>query len=256
MPLAFTKWEGLGNDFVVVEGPPPSDAAELARQICDRHRGVGADGLVYLTAAPGMEIFNHDGSYARMCGNALRCLAALAVRRGFLTPGVEREFATASGLRRVKVISGPPWWVEVDMGPARIDPTFHDFEGLRFQRVSTGNPHAVCLDPHQPRERWEEIGRLAQRAPFAEHDGVNVEFVERDAAGELHVWVYERGVGPTLACGTGACASFALARATKLCDNQAIVHLPGGPLELEWSDGTIKMRGRAREVFYGTWRDD
>ena len=258
--LAFVKWEGLGNDFVILRSPPPEAAtcALWARSMCHRHKGIGADGLAFLTPEPGMVIYNSDGSLARMCGNALRCLGAIAVQAGMLELGRETLFQTASGPRAVTVHSREPWWVEVDMGQPSLSGTTHfAFEGrdLTVHLASMGNPHAVVLQPELPREDWEECARRMQRANFAETDGINIEFVNlsRDGAG-LEAWVHERGAGPTQACGTGASAAFAVAHQQGLIGSQGWVALPGGSLEMHMSKGgSVKRRGPAREVFRGEW---
>jgi diaminopimelate epimerase len=252
--MKFTKWEGLGNDFVVCEGDPPANAPELARAVCDRHFGVGADGLVYLIDGPGMVIFNSDGSQAEICGNALRCLAALAVSRG----GSEStQFQTGAGPRAVRVLRLQPWWVEVDMGvPERLKP--HEGPGSGSWQtwwVNVGNPHKVILLPQGetlPKD-WQAIGARFERISPG---GINVEFVEVLAQDRLRVHVWERGAGATLACGTGACAAVAAAQWAGLCASHAQVELPGGTLEVALELGRLWMRGPARQLFEGTWRPD
>jgi diaminopimelate epimerase len=132
-----------------------------------------------------------------------------------------------------------------------------NFEGheLSAHLASMGNPHAVIVNADLPKERWFDCGKMLQSAPFAEVDGINVEFMTTSPTlGELDVWVYERGVGPTLACGTGACAAFAVARKLGLVGGKGNVNLPGGSLEIEKNErGSLKMGGPAREVFRGNW---
>ncbi|CAN0386569.1 unnamed protein product, partial [Phaeothamnion confervicola] len=247
----------LGNDFIVVQGQPPDgeSCAQWARQLCHRQRGIGGDGLVFLTPELEMVIYNSDGSLAQMCGNALRCLGAAAVQSGLLQIGQEVEFKTASGPRALTVTSENPWMVEVDMGEPRLGAVVtyayagHD---ITLQLASMGNPHAVAISPTLPSELWEAAGKEMQTAPFAESDGINVEFVTPGDV--LKTFVYERGAGPTLACGTGACAVLAVASAQGVCGPQGRVELPGGILEIDWRDKAhIKMRGPAREVYRGTW---
>ncbi len=265
MTLTFSKWEGLGNDFVVLDaraaGLPP-EPARLAQELCDRHFGVGADGLAFLTkghgSAFGMEIYNADGSHAMMCGNALRCLAALASRDGFAPLTDWMVIHTASGDKRARITSQTPWEVEVDMGlPVALngrgvtDEAQLELDGLpqRAFLTSMGNPHLVI--PVEDFEGWERHGALLEKGPLAPSDGINVEFVKVDGA-QLTVKVWERGAGPTLACGTGACAAVVALADHGLAPRTCKVSLPGGDLHIDWQE-TVFMRGPAREVFRGEW---
>ncbi len=257
MALRFSKYHGLGNDFVVVEGPL-MDAAR-ARRICDRHRGVGADGvLTVLPARAGgaayMHIYNSDGSVAAMCGNGVRCVARwLAERRG-----LDGEFTieTDAGPRRCSVHRGAGGEVEavsVEMGPARVEGE-QDFsvgaERLHAVRVSMGNPHAVFFDR-------ATAGRAAELGPTVEAavpGGVNAGFAEARAGG-LDLVVWERGAGLTEACGTGACAAaVAAVRTGRVAAGGPLeVRLPGGPLQITVAPdlGRVTMRGPATRVFEG-----
>lgn len=263
--MNFSKWEGLGNDFVVLDaraGLPP-EPADLARLLCDRHFGVGADGLALVTASEngaafGMEIYNADGSHAMMCGNALRCLAALAQREGFAPPVDWMTIHTASGDKRARITSKAPWEVEVDMGPpvalngrGSTDEASIELDGVphRAFLTSMGNPHLVI--PVESFEGWERHGALLERGPLAPPDGINVEFVKADGD-RLTVKVWERGAGPTLACGTGACAAVVALADHGLAPRACTVNLPGGDLHIDWQE-TVFMRGPAREVFRGHW---
>jgi diaminopimelate epimerase len=269
--IAFEKWEGLGNDFVlVVAGAslPLASAEALETKaivaICDRRRGVGADGILVVEGLAGgrprMVVFNADGSRPEMCGNGLRCVAAYVAASGGAAPGDERTLGidTDAGLRRcvVQVRGAGLFDVEVDMGAARLDGELRvALEGAehRFRRVDMGNPHAVTFVPYDE----ATIDRVAPRIATAPADGVNVEFcaarpAERDA---IDVIVWERGVGRTLACGTGACAVAAAA-----CEEGRVpfgapvrVGLPGGELVIRVEAGTraVSMRGPARRVFRG-----
>jgi diaminopimelate epimerase len=253
--LTFSKWEGLGNDFVVLdarEGLPPHPS-QLALAVCDRHYGIGADGLALITLAAGpgdfgMEIYNGDGSHAQMCGNALRCLAACATRAGWgAPPGSWMQIATASGIRRARVLRQDPWWVEIDMGqPGPVEERALDPHRAFF--TSMGNPH--CVIPVEVFGDWQQQGATLEKAHQA-----NVEFVKIGQPDRLEVKVWERGAGPTLACGTGACAAVVALATAGLAARAATVCLPGGDLEVDWQD-TVYMRGPAREVFRGEWRPD
>ena len=227
----------------------------LAREVCDRHRGIGADGLAYLTSPLGMVIYNSDGSPARMCGNALRCLAAESVLLGSLDLGALASFETPSGPRQVRVVSRDPWQVEVNMGAPRAFKPSDASDGEQVFWVDMGNPHQVILLPDgasAPTD-WQA------RGAFLEHQvpgGVNVEFVEVRSPGLLRVHVWERGAGPTLACGTGACACVAAAQWAGRGEASMTVELPGGALEVTLEDGSLWMRGPARQLFEGIWRPD
>ncbi len=256
----FEKWEGLGNDFVIVEATPSIDEV---RALCDRRRGVGGDGVLVVTPARGgeparMVVFNADGSRPEMCGNGLRCAAAYLVARG-----APRDLVvmTDAGPRRCVVRGdGADVSVEVEMGAARFEePLVKGFEerAVTFARASVGNPHAITFDQVSPRDH-ERLGREIEAAVPG---GVNVELVTPTADG-LRVVVWERGVGFTLACGTGACAVAAVACATGRAQfgEEVRVELPGGPLSIRVErppsegareTGPILMTGPARKVFEG-----
>ncbi|MCC6559018.1 MAG: diaminopimelate epimerase [Polyangiaceae bacterium] len=253
--VRFEKWEGLGNDFVVLEGIEMTPDA--ARRICDRRRGVGADGvLVVDRAAPRMVVWNADGSRPEMCGNGLRCVAAYLASRG----GAEAlSIATDAGPRRCEVAAagGDRWDVAVEMGRARLgEPLVVSALGRehRFVGVDVGNPHAVTFEPYSE----ELIDSVGPRVATAPAGGVNVEFCRMGGAGgarRIEVTVWERGVGRTLACGTGACAVAAAACEMGLAQlgEPIDVALPGGELRVTVSPGTreLSMRGPARRVFSG-----
>lgn len=255
MPLRLTKHHGLGNDFLVVADPDGSRSvdADLARAVCDRHRGVGADGLLHL--GPGrdgaeisMVLLNADGSRAEMSGNGIGCLAQASVLRG-MAHGPRIEVATDAGRRSVEVVGGDgprDHVVTVAMGKADVadadEPEWVAGDVLRAIRVSVGNPHLVlqassveALDDRN----W--VAALGERANAAIPGGVNVEVVAADGD-ELRMDVYERGVGLTLACGTGACAAAAAAQRWELIGDRATVRMPGGPTSIELGDGEVLMR--------------
>ena len=263
---SFQKYEGLGNDFIVVDAAV--DAAvgsEWARSACDRRRGIGADGVLVILpgAAPGadarMRVINADGSIAEMCGNGLRCAALhVAIRRG-IERG-ELGIETDVGVRQCLLErSGEQAVVTADMGIVRVlDDLSVDAGGERIvlTRVDAGNPHAVALRP-VTREQFERLGPTLSQAPVFER-GVNVEFAKVDK-NVLDILVWERGAGATLACGTGACAAVAAARAKGLVAGEGgvVVRLPGGELEVGYdrASGRATLRGPARRVFAGTLTD-
>jgi diaminopimelate epimerase len=256
--LRFVKYQGLGNDFVLVEGPL-MDAARAAR-LCDRRRGVGGDGVLTVLpprtrgAAATMHIYNSDGSVAAMCGNGIRCVARhLAEARGI---DGDLVIDTDAGPRRCTVHRGPGGAVEaisVEMGPARIEGE-QDFtvggERLHALRVSMGNPHAVLFDA-PTRQRAGQLGPAIERAVAG---GVNVGLARPGPTGiDLVVW--ERGAGLTDACGTGACAAaVASARAGLVPTGAPVeVRLPGGPLAITVGPDLtrVTMRGPAERAFEG-----
>jgi diaminopimelate epimerase len=282
--LRFVKYQGLGNDFVLVEGPLMP--AERAARLCDRRRGIGADGVVTLLPprTPGavatMHIYNSDGSVAAMCGNAIRCVAReLHEVRGL---PAELLIDTDSGPKRCIVHRGPAGpggeaglveAVSVEMGPAQLQGE-QDFsvagEQLHAVRVSVGNPHAVLFDEPSPVsaegpgplvERAQQLGQLVERAqrygPAIEQavaGGVNVGFARPGPTGiDLVVW--ERGAGLTDACGTGACAAaVASARRGAVPTGAPVeVRLPGGALQVTVAPDLtrVTMRGPAERAFQG-----
>ncbi len=260
MGRAFEKWEGLGNDFVIIEVAGENEWLDQARvrSICDRRRGVGADGVLFVERAPAgsvthgrMTVFNADGSRPEMCGNGLRCVAA------YLAPEASSsvlDIVTDDGVKRCAVErDSDAADVEVEMGHASIDPeqSFQLAGGThRFLRVATGNPHAITF------ERYDRamIERVCPAVEQAIAGGANVEFAQLDDDG-IDVVVWERGVGFTLACGTGACAVAAAACFTGRAayDRPIRVRLPGGPLSISVAKGSLamRMRGPARRAFTG-----
>lgn len=259
MALTFWKYQGLGNDFVVVEADGLMGATRAVR-LCDRRRGVGADGVLSILpprtagAAASMHLYNSDGSEATMCGNGIRCVARhLAERRGL---SGELVIDTDAGPRRCLLHRGADGAVEavsVEMGPARHEgeQAFQvGDERLVAQRISMGNPHAVFFGP-------SSLERAARLGPFVEQEvpgGVNAGFASPRAGG-LDLVVWERGAGLTDACGTGACAAAVAAVTAGLLPAGAPleVRLPGGTLRVTVAPDRVGvlMRGPAERVFQG-----
>ncbi|TZF81993.1 diaminopimelate epimerase [Cognatilysobacter lacus] len=275
--MRFSKMHGAGNDFVVLDlrdgRGPPSPA--LCRALADRHTGVGCDQILTIerAEAPGVVarygIFNADGSAAQQCGNGARCVAAWLKRDGDQRgEPLSDRFAVESPAGRHAVEFLADGSVRLDMGrpdfePAHIplagfssadDCLLAPHPGVRFSAVSMGNPHAVVRVDDIDRAPLDTVGPALQRdAAFP--DSANVGFVQVIDRGHLRLRVYERGVGETLACGSGACAAAAVAMRHGWVDRSVDVKLPGGILHIDWPDdaASIAMAGPAAFVFEGEW---
>jgi diaminopimelate epimerase len=260
--LRFAKYEGLGNDFLVVDATSetPIDRAQVI-SLCDRHFGVGGDGVLLVTppkslgARATMVVLNADGSRPEMCGNGLRCVA-LHLALQDRAQGVSFIVDTDAGPRLVAVERSEKG-ASVSVGMGRGQPggeLEYPFGGItrNFALVSMGNPHAISFDTELKERELDQLGP-AFSAQFPA--GTNVELVAQRAERELEVLVWERGVGRTLACGTGACAvAVAAARQGRVpFDAEIEVRLPGGPLHITVARETLEvtMRGPARRVFSG-----
>jgi diaminopimelate epimerase len=259
--LAFHKYEGLGNDFVLVEAEREDDvSADRARALCDRRYGVGGDGVLLVLPPSGaaaqarMKVINADGSVPEMCGNGLRCAVLHLARARGLREG-ELVFETGAGLRPCVIDDREGLGlVTVDMGVIRISETLAlDLDGdvWELALADAGNPHAVTTRP-ATRPIIDAVGpRIATHPRFPA--GTNVEFA-RFEEGAVDLVVYERGVGVTHACGTGACATVAVGVAAgHIAEGEEVtVRLPGGSLSVKVrADGRAIMRGPARHVFSG-----
>jgi diaminopimelate epimerase len=269
MRIAFSKYEGLGNDFVLVEGVELG--REQAQRICDRHRGVGGDGVLLLgvsaAGVPRMQVINADGSVPEMCGNGLRCVALHWARIGRALDA-PFEIETDSGPHRCKVLEhGATGVIEVAMRAASLDPAdvpvrvpaalrdapLEQVGGrLRWTAVSMGNPHAVTFD--DPGDERARLAPQVQNAAVFPH-GVNVGFAQMRGPRALELAVFERGAGWTEACGTGACAAAVAAVETgRAPRNEPLtVQLPGGTLTIvvPTVGERVSMTGPARHVFDG-----
>lgn len=245
--LSFAKLEATGNDFVLLAGQAPrltADWRELAIRLCDRRLGIGADGLLVdlETKASGqrrMRIFNADGSEAEMCGNGLRCFAWYLADEGPLV--VETRAGVLTG-------EVTPEGVRVSL-PRPTPPSLETLLERTWWRVSLGNPHAVHLVGSVADVDVAGIGQAMQAAVAG---GVNAEFVEIVDPHAIRMRVYERGVGETPSCGTGAAAAALAAIAAGSCRSPVRVSLPGGELLVEWDGQTLYQTGPARLVFEGT----
>lgn len=242
--MKFFKMEALGNDFIVLDASVEVTPG-LVRGLCDRRRGIGADGVLQVSLADDgvrMGYWNADGSEAEMCGNGLRCVARYAFDQG-MVEGREFEVVTPRGKLRVLAAEEP----RVEMGQVVLNETF-GFEGLEFRKVMVGNPHAVTLIPDVQQAPVKEIGALLERSTPG---GVNVEFVRVVDDGRLEMRVWERGVGETLACGSGMVAAVAVTRSLGLTGSQVAVAVPGGVGTVEFNEESARLSGPARYVFGG-----
>ena len=274
--------QGAGNDFILVEaGNLSRNWSQTAIAMCDRHFGVGSDGLLLVLASNvadfGMRMFNPDGSEAEACGNGLRCLARYVLDRG-LVKAQEILVETISGIRIVKLykVMGKVTKIQVSMGEPKFGAkdipvviehlvdiklildypvTIKDRE-LSLSFVSMGNPHAVYFCQHPVSDfPLSQLGpEVEQLAIFPNRVNFEVaRVIDRDQV-EARVW--ERGVGETLACGSGACAVAVAAQLHGYIDSKVDIKLPGGILEVEWNrGGEVFLSGPAEVVFTGEWSD-
>lgn len=260
--MEFIKMHGLGNDFIVIDQfhtQTVADPAQLARALCPRGFAVGADGLVLVLpsekAHARMRIFNPDGSEPEMCGNAIRCTAKFLYESDH-APAEKMRVETLAGIMDISIHleNGAFSAANVDMGAPEIIAEHCipvDDANTRFTAVSTGNPHAVTWDIWPEDETFRKYGPVIERHPLFPA-GTNVEFCRVENRAHAHVRVWERGAGPTLACGTGATASFFALVKAGLLDTHAKMTLPGGDLEFELlENGHAIMTGPATEAYRG-----
>jgi len=285
--IPFTKMQGIGNDFVVIDtlrdSVSISGLPALARSVCDRKYGVGADGLIFVLRKEGkleMAMLNPDGSLSEMCGNGLRCFARLAVDRGYAsgtfpvltgagelmvsatgtagdssphqTEGEPRSSA-ASAIETAS-INATEQSITIDMGEATfpLGKELIDLnDGFKAIHVSMGNPHIVIITDNVDAIPLEEVGPQLEHHPLFPQR-TNVHFVQVLSRTEIKQRTWERGAGITLACGTGACACAVATATLGLTERGLLNHLPGGDLNLEYkSDGHVLMTGTANYVFEG-----
>lgn len=281
--MKFTKMHGIGNDYVYVnclEEELPLDPGRLSELVSDRHYGIGADGLILIKPSDiadfAMDIYNADGSRAMMCGNGIRCVAKYVYDHG-MTNMTTVKIETQSGVREVKlsVKDDAVRLVSVDMGapvlmsnniPVRLEPGFTGSispesvweeitvlgETRKMIAVSMGNPHAVFFVDDLDNLDIDQVGPVVEKSPRFP-DRTNVEFVKVIDQGNIHMRVWERGSGETMACGTGACASAVASFLAGFTGSSVNVRLLGGTLSirLEEETGHVTMTGPAVEVFHG-----
>ena len=273
--MKFAKMQATGNDFVLIEAGEERDWSSLAQAMCQRHFGVGADGLIILlpsaVADLRMRMFNPDGSEAEACGNGLICLARYAIDRRLTDASRELTVETLGGTRKVRahgsliqVVMGVPQFsaeaIPMVVGE-KLDiivdyPIVAQGEKLLLTCLSMGNPHAVCfLEESVTDFPLFELGPKVENHPiFPKRVNFEVAHVLDRKKVEARVW--ERGVGETLSCGTGACAVAVAARLRNQVDSHVDIILPGGTLTVDWDMvGEVMLGGPAELVFLGEWPD-
>lgn len=271
--MEFYKYTGLGNDFIIMDSINNDIEmdGELAKKLCDRHFGIGADGLVLASPSKTcdirMEIYNSDGSVAEMCGNASRCFAKFVYEKKLVT---KEKFTieTLAGVIEPSLLieDGQVKYVTVDMGEPRfhsreipfsldldrvVDYPIHiDGKEYRITSMFMGVPHTVIFTDQISDEYVKEIGRKIEISDYFPRK-TNVNFVSVLSRKEIIIRTWERGAGYTLACGTGSCASVVAGILTDRLDENVLVHLRGGDLNIEWKGDNVLMTGEALEVFKG-----
>jgi len=278
--MNFIKLQATGNDFILIDARrmKKHDWSALAKTMCHRHFGIGADGLLLILPSKKadffMRMFNPDGSEAEACGNGLRCAARYAIEKG-LTSNAEIKIETPAGMKMALAKGRKDF--QISMGkpilapsaiPVRVDrkgaskttpkidyPLTIGKMKMKITCVSMGNPHAVCfLDQPVDDFPLTEIGPKVEHHPLFPNR-VNFEIVNVINRNKLRARVWERGGGETLSCGTGACAIAVAARLKKLIDNPVDIILPGGTLTIDWDGkGDILLSGPAETVFKGEWK--
>ena len=276
MPIEFTKYHGLGNDFILIDNRHSSEPVitpEEAVVLCDRHFGIGADGVIFALPAQNgtdytMRIFNSDGSEPEMCGNGIRCLAKFIADLEGSDAKTEYRIHTGAGVIITELRSDGQ--VKVDMGVPRLlaaeilttlaapDAKVIDVpievadKSWSVTCVSMGNPHCITFVEDVSAIALETVGpQFEHHQAFPQR--TNTEFIQVIRRDYVKMRVWERGAGVTLACGTGACAAVVAGVLTGKCDRATSVELPGGVLEIEWAEvsGRIYMTGPAQQVFTG-----
>lgn len=268
MDIKFEKWQGLGNDFIILENADAT--SELAKVMCDRNFGVGADGIFSpvkfhsVQNAENVDIawkfYNSDGSIAQMCGNGMRCFAKYVHSKGIIN---KHKFSvqTLAGViipeiletGKVQVNMGTPVF-DVSRIPTKAADSFDfEVEGFNASAVSMGNPHCVIFTDGDTKKLAAEYGPQIELSPLFP-EKTNVEFVEIKSRKKIKIDVWERGCGITMACGTGACASVVAGVKKGLLDNEVSVILPGGELLIHYEEGkNVFMTGDAQRVYSGVW---
>jgi diaminopimelate epimerase len=257
MPVNLFKAHAYGNDFLLLphaDTPAAADLPLLARRLCDRHRGIGADGLIVFAETPEgarTELFNADGGRAEVSGNGLRCMAAWLVDARKLGPGAELQIHTGAGPKTLTVLSadGPRVTFRANMGlPEQLRQERLDVGGDTVAAVVMrfGNPQCVVLG-EVSEARLHRVGAGLAVHPFFP-EGTNVELAEVQSPARVRILIWERGVGPTEASGTGACAAAIAAAAYGGAAHDVEVVAPGGSQRVEWTDAGVWLTGWAQLV--------
>jgi diaminopimelate epimerase len=280
MSIAFSKYHGLGNDFILIDNrhsAEPILTSEQAVKWCDRNFGIGADGVIFLLAEANgehrMRIFNSDGSEPEMCGNGIRCLAKFMQDLNIPTADGKYQIQTGAGLivpqmdadGQVTVDMGKPFLTATEI-PTTLRDSDHKVINVPLEvggktwnvtTVSMGNPHCMTFVDDVDMIPLAEIGVLFEHHPVFPKR-TNTEFVEVVNRGYVKMRVWERGAGATLACGTGACATVVAGVLNDLCDRTCTVNLPGGDLKIQWLEESdrILMTGPATLVFTGSAKNE
>ncbi|HET9182378.1 MAG TPA: diaminopimelate epimerase [Candidatus Angelobacter sp.] len=259
MKIPFTKASACGNDFLIMEMQyAPQDIHAFTRRVCDRHNGIGADGVEWLMAGAGdvdasIRLINADGSEAEISGNGTRCVAAyLAANKGSRHLSIK----TGAGIKHCKLISHTDmsFEFETEMGRPEVEQPFALKSGdaeVNGTPVSMGNPHYVIFVDSFP-SAWQAHAAAIQKQP-AFKQGVNVEFVRVIDSGAIEARFFERGAGETLSSGTGSCASAATAIAGGHVKSPVVVNAPGGSQVVRWDGDTVFLRGPAQLICYGAF---
>lgn len=267
--LPFEKMHGLGNDFIILEHrhlPNAVNEKALAKLLCNRNYGIGADGLIIMDLSKTKDAdfewsyYNSDGSEGEMCGNGMRCFAKYVFERGFID---EPEISVLTKAGIIRPFIQDDGTVTVNMGIPKLPSKFKeeiniDSKLFIYTYVEIGNPHCVIfLDKDISDKEFLNYGPLIEKhSKFPK--GVNVEFGKIISKNEINCRIWERGAGATLACGTGACAALIAANINDFCENTAKVNLPGGTLHIRWDKDTknIFLNGPATSVYTGQYNLD
>jgi diaminopimelate epimerase len=256
MKVPFTKASACGNDFLIIDGlEAPADLHQFSKQICNRHNGVGADGVEWLFFAEDADmharLINADGSEAEISGNGTRCVAAYLVSQGHAGKVAIR---TGAGVKHCELISRDEhrFEFEMEMGEPRVGDEFSmtvGFAPVHGTPVSMGNPHYVLFVKDFSPVWQAEGAEIGRHHDFK--DGVNVEFVRLKGPNEIEVRFYERGVGETQSSGTGSCAAAVAAISSGHVTSPVKVHAPGGTQVVRWTEGKVFLRGPAQLICQG-----
>jgi diaminopimelate epimerase len=276
--IPFQKWQGTGNDFIIPDPSTQNLYSQMktkAAALCDRRKGIGADGLLFLLPSTiadfKMVIINSDGSEPEMCGNGIRCLASY-IHSKKLSNKKALMIETGAGVKEVAIVDSE--MIKVNMGAPVLDAPAIPValksgyvirekitigsKIMEFTAVSMGNPHAVFYTDKADDDLVKGFGPQIEKHPLFPNK-INVEFITLRSKKDIAMRVWERGCGETQACGTGACASVVSGILNKLHDNDVTVHLPGGDLHIQWTgqlSDPVLMTGPAEYVFDGTIRVD